>query len=49
MTLKLDGDIDILKTHLHTQKEVARSSNAEVIALINTKIRQKARSNVINL
>jgi len=32
MTLKLDGDIDILKTYLHNENEVARSSHSKVIA-----------------
>jgi len=27
MTLKIEGDLDILKTYLHTENEVARLSN----------------------
>jgi len=32
MTLKLDRGIDILKTYLHTEDEVAMSSRSKVIA-----------------
>jgi len=32
MTLKLEGDLDILKMYLHTENEAARSSHSKYIA-----------------
>jgi len=32
MTLKLEGDLDILKMYLHIENKVARSSRSKVIA-----------------
>jgi len=58
MTLKLEGDLDILKMYLHTDYEVARLRYSKLltvgqICMANEKIRnssysQRSRSNITN-
>jgi len=45
MTLKLEGDLDILITYLHIQNEVARLRHSKIltvddIGMVNEKIRK---------
>jgi len=43
MTFKLDRDIDIFKTYLHTENKVAKSSRSKVTTSVSTKIALKVK------
>jgi len=56
MTLKLEGDLGILKMYFHTENEVARLRHVDLCMVLQVKLKkyennsqgQKSRSNVIN-